>query len=411
MARWFARLGPGMMLAAVAVGVSHLVFSTQAGANYGLSLTWLILLIVVLKYPAFHFSVQYASATGKSLVTGYANIGKAALAWLVVAFFVDTFVTTAAIAIVTAGLLISIFDLPFSGSQVAVALMVISATVLMNGQYARAERIVKVLVFAFSVLVLIATLFALPLIGDGGRSIFAELTPGHSLAIFVIAVSGWMPMPTNGAVLISKWVCEKRSASGDDFDGRQALIDFRIGYGLTTVLALCFLLMGTAVLFDSSYQTPDNPGAFATELLGMFTALIGSWSYPIIALAAVAVMWSTQIALMDVMPRLTDRLTGLLTGRPDDAPKRYGRFLLAQVVGVSVILLFLMKGFTAFLYFATSMGFVAAPAVAYYNYVAITSDEVPPAFRPGRMISLWNWVSVFVMVAFALAFLYVSFWR
>jgi Mn2+/Fe2+ NRAMP family transporter len=111
---------------------------------------------------------------------------------------------------------------------------------------------------------------------------------------------------------------------------------------------------------------------------------------------------------MDVMPRLTDRLLGTLTGRPDDAPSRYSKFLLAQVVGVSIILLFLMQGFTSFLYFATSMGFVAAPAVAYYNYIAMTSDEVPLEFRPGRRLAIWNWISVAVMSVFALAFLYIS---
>jgi len=408
MAGLVSRLGPGMMLAAVAVGVSHLVFSTQAGANYGMSLSWFIILIVILKYPAFYFSVQYASATGKSLVDGYANIGKPALMWLVVGFFVDTFIATGAVALVTAGLFVSVLKLPFTGIQVAVALMVISAAILMNGQYSRAERMVKVFVLAFSVLAVIATLFSLPLIGDNGRAVFAELTPSRSLAIFVIAVAGWMPMPTNGAVLISQWVCEKKRASGDGFSHAEALTDFRIGYALTVVLALCFLTLGTAVLFDVGYEAPSNPGAFATELLSVFTSVIGEWSYPIIAVAALAVMWSTQIALMDVMPRLIDRLLGVLTGRPADAPSRYSKFLIAQVVGVSLILLFLMKGFTAFLYFATSMGFIAAPAIAYYNYVAVTSADVAAEFRPGRRPIIWNWISVFVMVLFALAFLYLS---
>lgn len=404
-----SRLGPGMMLAAVAVGVSHLVFSTQAGANYGLSLAGLIVVIVILKYPAFHFSVQYASATGRSLVTAYAKIGKVAMTWLVVGFIVDTFIATGAVALVTAGLFISVFNLPFSGPQVAVALMVVSAAILMNGQYARAERLVKIFVLAFSVLAVVATVFALPLIGDNGREIFAELTPSRSLAIFVIAIAGWMPMPLNGSVQISKWVCEKIKIAGDEFDGKQALKDFRIGYGLTLVLALCFLLMGTAVLFDAEYVAPANPGAFATELLSIFTTVIGKWSYPIIAVAALAVMWSTQIALMDVMPRLSDRLIGILLGRPDDAPSRFNVFLAVQVVGVSIILLFLMQGFTAFIYFATSMGFVAAPAIAYYNYVAMTSDDVPAEYQPGRRLIIWNWISVMVMGVFALGFLYMSF--
>ena len=84
------------MMAATAVGVSHLVYSTQAGADYGFSLVWLIILIVVLKYPAFRFAVDYASATENSLVTGYSKISKIALAWLVGGIFVDMFVATGA---------------------------------------------------------------------------------------------------------------------------------------------------------------------------------------------------------------------------------------------------------------------------------------------------------------------------
>ena len=38
MSNLLSRVGPGLMLAATAVGVSHLVYSTQAGGHYGFSL-------------------------------------------------------------------------------------------------------------------------------------------------------------------------------------------------------------------------------------------------------------------------------------------------------------------------------------------------------------------------------------
>ncbi len=83
-----SRIGPGMMLAAVGVGVSHLVYSTQAGADYGLSLLWLIIAITLIKYPAFRFAVDYANATGESLVRAYGDISKLALGWLMAGFVV-----------------------------------------------------------------------------------------------------------------------------------------------------------------------------------------------------------------------------------------------------------------------------------------------------------------------------------
>ena len=406
MSNFLSRMGPGLMLAATAVGVSHLVYSTQAGGNYGFSLIGVIILIVLLKYPAFHFAVDYASATGRSLVTGYSKISRVALAWLTIGFFVDMFIATGAVALVTAGLGISVFNLPFTGPQVAVALMIISALILMNGHYAKAERIIKVLVLTFSILAVLTTILALPLLGSDDRGLAVALTPDRSLALFVIAMAGWMPMPSNGAILFSKWICEKRNLAGDSFDRDGAMFDFRLGYGLSLVLALCFVTMGTAVLFETGRGVPTSAGGFATELLGIFTAVVGNWVYPVIAAAGIAVIWSTQVALMDALPRVTNRLFCIMKGRPDDTESYYGRFLLLQVVGVTIMLLFLMGNFTAFIFFATSMGFVASPAVAYYNYRAIMSDEIPEAFRPGKGMVFWNWAGILSLTAFAIAFLW-----
>ena len=318
------------------------------------------------------------------------------------------FIATGAVALVTAGLVISVFKLPVAGTHVAVGLMVVSAAILINGQYARAERIVKLLVLSFTVLAVIATILSLPLLGSDDRGLFAELVPHKSLALFVIAMAGWMPMPSNGAILYSKWICEKKAISSDGFDYRGALQDFRLGYGLTLLLALCFVVMGTAVLFDTGREVPSSAAGFATELLGIFTTVIGNWVYPVIAVAGIAVLWSTQFALMDALPRVSDRLFSIVSGRAADAPPLFSRFLLIQVAGVTVMLLFLMKGFTTFLYFATSMGFVASPAIAYYNYRAITSAAIPSEYHPSSGMVAWSWAGIVFLTAFAIAFLYTS---
>ncbi len=77
-------LGPGIMMAAAAVGGSHLVASTKAGAIYGWQLAALILLVNLFKYPFFRAGVQYTAGTGETLVEGYARLGRPYL-WLFVA--------------------------------------------------------------------------------------------------------------------------------------------------------------------------------------------------------------------------------------------------------------------------------------------------------------------------------------
>ena len=72
-------LGPGLIFAAAAVGVSHLVQATRAGAGWGLALGGLILIANLAKYPAFRFGPQFAAATGTSLLEDIAD--KAVGSW------------------------------------------------------------------------------------------------------------------------------------------------------------------------------------------------------------------------------------------------------------------------------------------------------------------------------------------
>ncbi|MGB0423931.1 MAG: divalent metal cation transporter, partial [Flavobacteriales bacterium] len=52
-------LGPGILFASTAIGVSHLVQSTRAGADFGYGLLWAILAANFFKYPFFEFGSRY----------------------------------------------------------------------------------------------------------------------------------------------------------------------------------------------------------------------------------------------------------------------------------------------------------------------------------------------------------------
>jgi Mn2+/Fe2+ NRAMP family transporter len=241
--------------------------------------------------------------------------------------------------------------------------------------------------------------------------VLATVTPDRALAVFLVAVAGWMPMPMTGTIFHSMWICERRHSSPQEFGRRRAMFDLNVGYGLALFLAICFVVLGTAVLFQTDRVVPETAGAFASELLSIFTTVIGDWSYPLIATAAVAVMWSTLLALLDALPRVSDQLAGVWTQRATDAPRRYTPFLLLQVAGVTLLLLFLMRGFTTFIDFATGAGFVAAPALAYYNYRAMLADDVAVEYRPSRTLAIWNWIAVAVLAVFALSFFALRFDR
>lgn len=60
-------LGPGILFASTAIGVSHLVQSTRSGAEFGFSLIWAVILANLFKYPFFEFGSRYTNVTGESL--------------------------------------------------------------------------------------------------------------------------------------------------------------------------------------------------------------------------------------------------------------------------------------------------------------------------------------------------------
>jgi len=73
--------GPGILFACTAIGVSHLVQSTRAGADFGLMILGFVVLVTLLKYPFFEFGSRYANSTQTSIIDGYKKLGKPAL-WL-----------------------------------------------------------------------------------------------------------------------------------------------------------------------------------------------------------------------------------------------------------------------------------------------------------------------------------------
>ncbi|WP_337228907.1 hypothetical protein, partial [Proteus faecis] len=91
-------------MAAAAVGGSHLVASTQAGAIYGWQLAALILLVNLFKYPFFKAGVQYTMGTGESLVEGYAKLGKTYLWGFTLLSIFSAIVNTAALLLFSASL-------------------------------------------------------------------------------------------------------------------------------------------------------------------------------------------------------------------------------------------------------------------------------------------------------------------
>ena len=105
------KLGPGLLFAGAAIGVSHLVQSTRAGADFGFSLVWALILANIIKYPFFFYGPKYTMATGETLLHGYKKMNTNFLIVYFILSIVTMFTIQTAVTIVTAGLAIELFGL------------------------------------------------------------------------------------------------------------------------------------------------------------------------------------------------------------------------------------------------------------------------------------------------------------
>ncbi|WP_373018625.1 hypothetical protein [Muriicola sp.] len=155
-------LGPGLLFASMAIGTSHLVLSTKAGAQYGWVMVIPIILANVLKYPFFEYGIRYTTVTNTSLIEGYRNRGRAYLWLYAFITLVTTFTILAALYVVTAGLLINLFKVDgLSVSTIALGLFIFISAVLIIGRYRFLELSLKFVVTILFIALLVTTVLVL----------------------------------------------------------------------------------------------------------------------------------------------------------------------------------------------------------------------------------------------------------
>ncbi len=410
-------LGPGILYAATAVGTSHLVQSTRAGASYGLALVVFIVLAYIAKYPAFRFGAQYASATGRSLLHGYRQQGNWAV-YVYIAIAVGTvFAALPAVTLVTAGLVKAAFDLQWGTFPIATVILTICATVLIVGGYPVLDRVVKVLMAILAIATLLATILVIPKIdwAMSGSLWPASITTAD--VFFIVALLGFMPSSVDISVWHSLWSVAKARDSKQAPTLRDSLYDFHVGYFGTFVLALCFVLLGTGVMHNSGVEFAKSPAGFAAQLINLYQQTLGDWSGPLIGTIAVAVMFSTVLAGLDGYPRAAVSIFRLYKNREAEDNERsvvidkraYALTVCVLALGSLVILYFLVSSLQVVVDVAATIMFLFAPVVAWLNHRVMKSSLIPHESRPARGLFVLSGAGIIWLAAFSAYFLYLRF--
>lgn len=422
--RTFLRaLGPGLVWAGAAVGVSHLVQSTRAGAGFGLGLLGVVLFACFLKYPGFQFGPRYAAATGTSLLEGYRRQGRWALALYALVTLGTAFTVQAGVTAVTAALFAALIGRsePLLGLPpvvlFSVGLTAVCAGLLLIGHYRWLDKIIKVVVVVLTLTTVTATVLVVPQLPFESFRVLpaGDWVTNSLIAVAICGLVGWMPSAFDISIWHSLWTLARRRETGHAPSVRDSLLDFNVGYLGTTVLALCFVLMGAGVMFGAGREFAPQPAAFAAQIIALYTENLGAWTAPIIACSAFTVMFSTTLTVVDGFPRaiatLAARFRGPETPGLPDAISRpvYWSAMGVLAAGSLLVIAFVAQSLPRMVDVATTLSLLTAAPLAWLNHRAMTGPEVPQAARPGRALQAWSWFGIWTSVMLAVYFVVMRF--
>ena len=405
------------MYAGAAVGVSHLVQSTKAGGMFGFDLILAILIIHLVKYPFFEFGPRYTAATGRNILYGYKKLGSWAV-WVYIAMtLMSMLIIQSAVTVVTAGLLINIFHLESLGglepqrvaALISLGLLTLCFSLLATGRYKLLDKLVKIIILVLS----ITSVFAVGMLIFDNPGYYKTANVQFSFndtahLIFLATFLGWMPAPMDISVWHSIWAETNNESSGETTNLKAALFDFRVGFFGTAFLAICFLLLGALVMYGSGEAFSPSGAKFAGQLMDLYQKSLGSWAYPIVAIAAFTTMFSTTLTCLDAYPRTLSASSELLFPVYMDHKnqKRHYLFWLSLTVfGTVLILFFFLTSMQAMVKVATILAFVAGPVLAGLNTLAMFDKSVPDHARPGQVMFIWCCLSLTTMAGCSVAYL------
>ncbi|WKS97768.1 NRAMP family divalent metal transporter [Gallibacterium anatis] len=364
-------LGPGILMASAAVGGSHLIASTQAGAIYGWQLAIIIILANLFKYPFFRFGVQYTLDTNKTLLEGYKEKGTIYLFIFFVLNVFSTVINTAAVSLLSAVILSFVVPLPVP--TLSLTVLVVSTAILLFGQYRILDGLSKFVMICLT----LATVLAVAIAASRGAVApegYVSESPWQLGALaFIVALMGWMPAPIEISAINSMWVVAKKRLTKVSY--RDGIFDFNVGYIGTALLALVFLALGALVQYGSGVPVEMVGGKYVAQLIGMYAATIGDWARGLIALIAFLCMFGTTLTVIDGYSRSNvESLRILLKKKGTRASYLNIAFVAASVSG-ALIIFFFNNALGPMLKFAMIASFVTTPVFATLNLLLVLKGE------------------------------------
>lgn len=396
--------GPGILMATAAIGGSHLVSSTQAGALFGWSLAIFILLINFFKYPFFLANVQYTMATKKSLIEGYASLGNSWLWLFTVLAVIAAVVNTAAVSMFAASLLGYFIPIKLTINILSFIIIFACILILIAGKYNLLNNVSKIIMITLSIATVVAVVMAVT--KDVNSALADDFISPSAWTIaslgFIVILTGWMPAPIEISSIGSIWL--KNQIKQTNINAKNALLDFNVGFIVTAILAIFFLALGALVLHGSAYEFKDGI-AFSHQLVTMYSTVIGDWSRLLIAFIAFACMFGTSITVIDGYGRAVAEAFSLIRKNRSASNRSVAVWtIFISIIGFLIIIYF-ASSMRTMLDFAMILSFTTTPIFAFLNYKLVRSTKLPKELQNGMFLNILSICGLIFLFGFLILFI------
>ena len=396
--------GPGILMATAAIGGSHLVSSTQAGALFGWSLAIFILLINFFKYPFFLANVQYTMATKKSLIEGYASLGNSWLWLFTILAVIAAVVNTAAVSMFAASLLGYFIPIKLTINILSFIIIFACILILIAGKYNLLNNVSKIIMITLSIATVVAVVMAVT--KDVNSALANDFISPSAWTIaslgFIVILTGWMPAPIEISSIGSIWL--KNQIKQTNINAKNALLDFNVGFIVTAILAIFFLALGALVLHGSAYEFKDGI-AFSHQLVTMYSTVIGDWSRLLIAFIAFACMFGTSITVIDGYGRAVAEAFSLIRKNRSASNRSVAIWtIFISIIGFLIIIYF-ASSMRTMLDFAMILSFTTTPIFAFLNYKLVRSTKLPKELQNGIFLNILSICGLIFLFGFLILFI------
>ncbi|ASK64325.1 iron transporter [Virgibacillus phasianinus] len=391
-------IGPGFVTAATGVGTGDLIAALVAGAAFGTTLAWAILVGSIFKYFFTEGMGRWQLATGKTILEGFTSLGKWATGYFGVYSVLWGFSYGAAAMSTSAIMMVTMFPIMPLWAWAIIHGLAGMALVL-TGRYKLFEKVMTVMIGIMFVTVVGSAVILAPDIGN----VISGFVPrtGDSSMLLVLGLLGGV----GGTITMASygyWIREKK------WEGRSWIpmmkMDSAVGYIITAIFTLSLLIVGAEFLYGTGIEINGEEGL--VTLSNLFSEEFGSVARWMFLIGAWSAAFSSLLGVWNGVPYLFADFVRMMRkkeNRPDkpvsEKDPAYRAYLLWLTFPPMLLLFFGKPVFIVIIYGA--LGALFMPFLAFTLLWLNNSSRVGKGFRNG-------WLSNIVLTACVILFVYLG---